>query len=165
VCGPQRGPKQWGQERKKYSAGNRIQILQFPSQQRSHYTDSYGYTTHVRAGKIILCSEAQGCAPNIKAFRLPTEITAWLPDVAVEGSHSWLAFESTKNCPPSTQLLGASADLPKAAISFIISACPRGTTRFHGTELSKIRYLSVFGKYCKKIEVKLKYDENNGYFT
>jgi len=37
-----------------------------------------------------------------------------------------------------------------------------GTQR---TDFHEIYYLSIFGKYVEKIQISLKSDENNGYFT
>jgi hypothetical protein len=58
------------------------------------------------------------------------------------------------------------AILQKATISFIMSAClsvyssTQNSLDFHG-----IRYLSVFKKFVKKVQVCLKSGKNNVYFT
>ena len=64
--------------------------------------------------------------------------------------------------------LGAIANLQKAAVSFIMSACLSTNVEqlgLHGTDFHKIWYLNVFKKSVQKIKVLLKRDKNNWYFT
>jgi hypothetical protein len=71
------------------------------------------------------------------------------------------------------QVLGAFAKLRKATINFVMtvrlsvppSLRPHGTTRFILDGFSKILYLNIFKKSLEKIQVPLKSDKNNGYFT
>ena len=53
----------------------------------------------------------------------------------------------------------------KATISFVTSVCPHGTTRLPPDEIKKKRYLNIFRKSVEEIQVSLKSDKNNGYFT
>jgi len=58
--------------------------------------------------------------------------------------------------------------LQKATISFVMSACK--TIRMeklgsHGTEFREISYFNIFPKYVKQIQVSMKSDKNNRYFT
>jgi len=71
---------------------------------------------------------------------------------------------------PSLTFLGAFEKLQKATISFFRSirpsVYPHGTTKLPLDEFSlNLTYLSIFRKYDEKIQVSLKYDKNNGYFT
>jgi hypothetical protein len=58
--------------------------------------------------------------------------------------------------------------LQKANISFVMSACK--TIRIeklgsHETEFHEISYFNIFLKYVKEIQISLKFDKNNRYFT
>jgi len=59
--------------------------------------------------------------------------------------------------------------LRKATIRFVMSArpsvCPHGTTRRSLTVFHEISYLSIFRKYVQKVQVSIKSDMHNGYFT
>jgi len=64
--------------------------------------------------------------------------------------------------------LGTSAKLRKAVASFVISVRPSVRMEklgSHWTDFHEIWYLSIFLKYVEKIQVSLKSDKNNGYFT
>jgi hypothetical protein len=43
--------------------------------------------------------------------------------------------------------------------------CPRGTTRFHWTDMYEIWYLCIVRKSVKYVQVLLKSEKNNGYST
>ena len=58
---------------------------------------------------------------------------------------------------------GAFEKLRKA--SSLPSVRPHGTTRIHLTDFYEIWYLSIFRNSVTKIQVSLKSDKNNGYFT
>jgi len=45
------------------------------------------------------------------------------------------------------------------------SVCPHGTTRLHWTDFYEILYFRIFRKSAEKIQVSLKSDKNNRYFT
>jgi hypothetical protein len=69
-------------------------------------------------------------------------------------------------------ILGALAKLRKVTISFVMSVRPvvRLSARMeklgsHWTDFDKIWYLRLFRKPVDKIQVSLKSDKNNGYFT
>jgi hypothetical protein len=68
---------------------------------------------------------------------------------------------------PMNQWLGALAKLRKATTSFVMSVRlyvrPYGTTGLLLDEFS--RYLSIFSKPVEKVQVSLKSDKINGYFT
>ena len=65
------------------------------------------------------------------------------------------------------RVLGAFAKLRKANISCVMSVGP--SVRPHGTTALPLEifscYLFFFRKSVEKIEVSLRYDKNNGYFT
>jgi len=65
--------------------------------------------------------------------------------------------------------LGAFAKLRKTAISFVVYALPsvrpRGIVRPTPDELSRNFIFEYFHKICPKIQISLKSDKNNGYFT
>jgi hypothetical protein len=65
-------------------------------------------------------------------------------------------------------LLGAFAKLWKATTSFVTSVCPSvrmDQLGFHWMDFHEIWYMSIFRKSVEKIQVSLKLDNNNGYFT
>ena len=49
-----------------------------------------------------------------------------------------------------TIILGASVKLRKATITFVMSVCPHGTTRFLLVGFHEISYLSIFSKICRE---------------
>jgi hypothetical protein len=66
--------------------------------------------------------------------------------------------------------LGAFAKLRKATVSFVLSVCLFAFVRMellgcHWTGFHEIWYFSIFRKSVEKIQVSLKSDMNNGYFT
>ena len=68
--------------------------------------------------------------------------------------------------------LGAFAKLRKATVSFVMYVHPsvRHSTRMqqigsHSTDFHEIWYLRIFRKSIDKIQIPLKSDKNNGYFT
>jgi hypothetical protein len=69
--------------------------------------------------------------------------------------------------------LGGFEKFQKAIISFIVSVCPfvRPSVRLHGTthlsvgDFYEILYMRIFRKSVEKIEVWLRSDKNNEYFT
>ena len=63
------------------------------------------------------------------------------------------------------QLLGAFAKSREATIIFLMSFRPHGTTQLPLDGLNEIWYLSIFRKSVEKVQVYLKCDKNNGYFT
>jgi hypothetical protein len=67
---------------------------------------------------------------------------------------------------PSTErsLLGAFPKLRKGTTSFFMSA-RNEQLGSHWTDFQEILYSIVFQKYAVKIQVSLKSDKNNGYFT
>jgi len=72
----------------------------------------------------------------------------------------------------SIQFLGALATLRKPTISFAMSVCPSVSLFIQMEELSsvwtdfnEILYLSIFRKYFSKIQLSLRPDESNCYFT
>jgi hypothetical protein len=109
--------------------------------------------------KVPLCTHGrhnfgatQRSCPAIKAYRhgqLPTP-----------GARTWQFFRF--------RLFGAVAKLRKATISFVMSV--RLSVRMlqlgsHWMNFHKILYFSFFRKSVEKIQVSLKSDETNGYFT
>jgi hypothetical protein len=66
-------------------------------------------------------------------------------------------------------ILGASAKLPKATISFVMSVhpsvCPHGTTRLPTDRFSLNLIFEYFSKSVEKIQVSLKSDKSTDYFT
>jgi len=67
-----------------------------------------------------------------------------------------------------SRLLGAFAKLRKATISFVVSVRPSVRMEqlsSHWTDCLEIRYLSIFRKSVTRIQVLLKSDKNDGYFT
>ena len=65
-------------------------------------------------------------------------------------------------------LLGAFAELWKATISFAMSVClPFRMEQLgsHWTDFHEIWYLNIFRTFVEKIQVSLKSDKSNGYFT
>ena len=74
----------------------------------------------------------------------------------------------------SPSLLGAFAKLRKATVSFVMSVrlsvlspfvYPHGTTRLPLTDFNEIWYSIISRKYVDRIQVLLKSDKNNWYFT
>jgi hypothetical protein len=61
--------------------------------------------------------------------------------------------------------LGMFAKLQKATLSFIISIRSHGTTQLPLDGVHEIWYLSIFQKPVEKIQVSMKLDKNNVYFT
>ena len=61
-------------------------------------------------------------------------------------------------------LPGAFSKLRKATIRFVMSVCPRGTTRLPLDELSWNSYYRIFRKSVCKIQVWLKFDSNHRNF-
>ena len=64
--------------------------------------------------------------------------------------------------------LSSFAKLRKATIGFVISVCPSvrmEQLESHWTDFDEIRYLGFFLKSIEKIQVSLKSDTNNWYFT
>jgi hypothetical protein len=61
-------------------------------------------------------------------------------------------------------LSGAFAKLRKATISFVAYVCLQGKLCSHWT-FHEIRYLSIFRKSVRKIQLSLKSDKNKGHFT
>ena len=70
--------------------------------------------------------------------------------------HKFLSMRATSN-------LGAFAKLQKATTSYVMSVCPHGTPT--GRIAVKFYILIFFEKSVEKIQVALKSDKNNGYFT
>jgi hypothetical protein len=76
---------------------------------------------------------------------------------------------SSHSCK-SHQFFGAFAKFRKTIISFILSACPYlrpsawSNSAPSGSVLMKFD-MSIFRKYFEKIQVSLKSDKSNGYFT
>ena len=62
------------------------------------------------------------------------------------------------------RFLGAFAKSRKAAIGFVMSVLPRHLG-YHWTDFHDTRYLRIFRKSTDKIQVSLKSDKSNGYFT
>jgi hypothetical protein len=60
--------------------------------------------------------------------------------------------------------LGAFPKLRKAAISYVMSVRPHGTTGLP-LDVFFLNFLSIFKKSNEKIQVSLKSDKNNRYFT
>jgi len=64
---------------------------------------------------------------------------------------------------------GAFAKLREVTISFVmsvrLSAHRHEHFSYHYTDFQKILYLNFFRKYAEKIQVSLKPDKDNGYFT
>jgi hypothetical protein len=50
-------------------------------------------------------------------------------------------------------------------LRYVCSSVHMEQLRSHWTEFDKIRYLKLFQKCVEKIQVSLKSDKNNGYFT
>jgi hypothetical protein len=86
---------------------------------------------------------------------------------------SWnLAWTLCYLKPIRHSILGAIAKLRKATMGFVMSLNPsiRLSVRTvklgsHWTDLHEIWYLGIFRKSVEKIQVSLKSDNNNGYFT
>ena len=57
------------------------------------------------------------------------------------------------------------AALRKATISFVMSVRPHWTTRLPLDGFHEVWYLMIFRKYVEKIQVSLKSEKNNVYFT
>jgi hypothetical protein len=67
-----------------------------------------------------------------------------------------------------SSLLCAFAKLRNATISFVMFVCPSvhmEQLASHWKDLHEIYYLGICRKSVQKIQVFLKYDKNNGYFT
>jgi hypothetical protein len=67
-----------------------------------------------------------------------------------------------------SSLLGAFAKLRNATISFVMSVCPSVCMEqlgSHWKDLHEIYYLGICRESVQKIQVSLKCDKNNGYFT
>jgi hypothetical protein len=67
-----------------------------------------------------------------------------------------------------TLLLGAFEKLRKATVSFVMSVClPVRMEKLgsHWTDFYEILYMKIFRKSVEKIQVSVKSDKNNGYFT
>jgi hypothetical protein len=76
--------------------------------------------------------------------------------------HSWLLSQLK------ISFLGALAKLQKAIISFVLSVRPSVFMEklgFHWTDFDEIWYLDLLGKSVSKIQVLLKSNKNDGYFT
>jgi hypothetical protein len=73
--------------------------------------------------------------------------------------------------PQMQSFLGAFPKLRKATISFMsVRPSVRPSVRMkqlasHWTDFHEILYLRMFGKSVDKLQVSLKPDKNNGYFT
>jgi hypothetical protein len=86
----------------------------------------------------------------------------WLVRASVD--YSMLITQSSRANP----FGGAFAKLRRATVSFVMSVWPsirmeqRGS---HRTDFHEIWYLDIFRKSLEKVEVSLKSDKNNGYFT
>jgi hypothetical protein len=81
-----------------------------------------------------------------------------------------LHFMGVKNLDLKTLylFLGAFAKLRKATMSFVVSVCLSVRTEqldSHWRDFDEIWYLGFFRKSVEKIQVSLKSDKNNGYFT
>jgi len=66
------------------------------------------------------------------------------------------------------EILGSFAKLRKVTVSVAVSVCLSVLMKqlvCHWTDFYEILYLSIFLKTVKKIQVILKPDKNNGYFT
>jgi hypothetical protein len=69
---------------------------------------------------------------------------------------------------PASSLLGAFTKLRKATVSLGMSVRPSlGMEQLssHWMDFHEIQYLNTFRTSVKKIQVSLKSDDNNGYFT
>jgi hypothetical protein len=78
----------------------------------------------------------------------------------------WLLSNSGQNY--NSCILGAFAKLRNVTISFVMSVCPSVRMEqlgSHWTDIHEIWYLCVFRKSVEDIQVSLKSDKNNGYFT
>ena len=62
-------------------------------------------------------------------------------------------------------LLGAFTELRKATINFVVSALPHGATRLPLDGFSRNLIFAYFSEIAGKIQVSLKSDVNNGFFT
>jgi len=65
-------------------------------------------------------------------------------------------------------IFSAFTEFGKATISFVISVRPfvrMEKLNSHWTDFHEVLYLSIFRKYIDKIQVSLKYDNNNVYST
>jgi len=63
-------------------------------------------------------------------------------------------------------LFGAFAKLRRETISFVISVCPSAWNNSAHIELTFMEFdMSIFRKTVEKIQVSLKSEKNNGYFT
>ena len=69
--------------------------------------------------------------------------------------------------PLNARFLGAFAKLRKATISFVMSVCPSAWNNSNpiGRILIKLDISAFIRKSVEKIQVQLKSDKNNGYFT
>jgi hypothetical protein len=79
--------------------------------------------------------------------------------------HCWNT-EFCEQCDQATQLfLGAFAKSWKASCLSVRLCLRAGQLGFHWTDFHEIWYLRTFRKFIEKIQVSLKSDKNNGYFT
>jgi hypothetical protein len=62
-------------------------------------------------------------------------------------------------------LAARSQNCEKRLLTSYLSVCLHGTTRLPMDEFSWNLILGIFRKYFEKIQVSLKSDKNNGYFT
>ena len=80
-----------------------------------------------------------------------------------------IAFLESKLNNGMCDFVGTFAKLRMTAIYFVMSVCPsirlRGTTWLPLNDFYEIWFLSFFLKSVEKIQVSLKSDNNNGYFT
>ena len=64
------------------------------------------------------------------------------------------------------KFLGAVVKFPKQTVaSACPPVCPHGTTQLPVEDFHEILYLCIFRKSVEKIQVSLKSDRNNGYYT
>jgi hypothetical protein len=82
------------------------------------------------------------------------ELIYWLSGCYIRKKVSWF--------------LGAFAKLRKANVSFVMSVCPSVSMEQLGsdwTDFDETWHLSIFRKSIENIQVSLKFDKNNEYFT
>jgi hypothetical protein len=88
----------------------------------------------------------------------------------VQGNNSSLfGGQKIQVCEQNVEFLGAFSNVRKAPISFVMSirpsVCPHGSTRLPLDGFAWDLILEFFRKSVEKIQVLLKSDKNNGYFT
>ena len=111
-------------------------------------------------GWLTCLRKAPHSIPSTICDRSVWQFAAYLP--------LWLRALSVTISYPANGLLGAFAKLRKVTINFVMSACLSLHSSVHmkhvgshWTDFREIWYMSIFRKSVEKVQVSLKYDQNN----